>query len=65
LGKTLKDTSTKSVTFTQNGNRQLANLDYFAPWDWHIASFASEKSLLLDMDQHIFTSSLVTGSWPF
>jgi methyl-accepting chemotaxis protein len=61
LGKTLKDTSTKSVTFTQNGNRQLANLDYFAPWDWHIASFASEKSLLLDMDQHIFTSSLVTG----
>ncbi|GAU08776.1 methyl-accepting chemotaxis protein [Desulfoplanes formicivorans] len=61
LGKAIKKTSTKAVTFTRNGIRQLASLDYFAPWDWHIASFASEKSLLLGMDQHIFTSSLITG----
>jgi methyl-accepting chemotaxis protein len=61
LGKALSKASSQTVEYFDGGKRQLAKIDYFAPWDWHIASFASEESLLQGIDQQLMTGSLITG----
>jgi methyl-accepting chemotaxis protein len=61
LGKALTKAPSETVEYFDQGKRQLAKVDYFAPWDWHIASFASEKSLLQGIDQQLMAGSLITG----
>jgi methyl-accepting chemotaxis protein len=61
MGKAVTATAAHQVEFVDQGERQLANVDYFAPWDWHIVSFASEKSLLQGIDRQLMAGSLITG----
>ena len=61
LGKALKKSSSHAVSYLKDGERELADTEYYAPWDWHIVSFASEKSLLLGIDRQILIDSFVTG----
>ncbi|WP_462326069.1 methyl-accepting chemotaxis protein [Desulfoplanes sp.] len=61
MGHAIKSGTSQTIEYSKGGKRQLANVDYFAPWDWHIVSFASEDSLLLGIDRQILIGSLLTG----